>query len=55
VEEPIYVLYQNRRNLSPRIRVFLSFLERAFAHPPWLTEADTTETGRTGKSDFDGP
>ena len=55
VEEPIYVLYQNRRNLSPRIRVFLSFLERAFVRPPWLMEADTTETGRTGKSDFDGP
>jgi DNA-binding transcriptional LysR family regulator len=38
VEEPIYVLYQNKRNLSPRIRVFLSFLERAFARPPWLME-----------------
>jgi len=28
---------------------------RPFARPPWLTEADTTETGRTVKSDFDGP
>jgi DNA-binding transcriptional LysR family regulator len=45
VEEPIYVLYQNRRNLSPRIRVFLSFLERAFARPPWLMEAARAETG----------
>ena len=24
VEEPIYVLYQDKRNLSPRIRVFLT-------------------------------
>jgi DNA-binding transcriptional LysR family regulator len=45
VEEPIYVLYQNRRNLSPRIRVFLSFLERVFARPPWLMEAARAETG----------
>jgi DNA-binding transcriptional LysR family regulator len=37
-EEPIYVLYQNRRHLSPRIRVFLTFLEEAFARPPWRTE-----------------
>lgn len=44
VEEPIYVLYQNRRNLSPRIRVFLSFLERAFARPPWLMEPARAET-----------
>ena len=34
-EEPIYVLYQDKRNLSPRIRVFLNFLQEAFAHPPW--------------------
>jgi DNA-binding transcriptional LysR family regulator len=45
VEEPIYVLYQDRRNLSPRIRVFLDFLERAFTHPPWRTEIATTEKG----------
>ena len=44
VEEPIYVLYQNRRNLSPRIRVFLSFLDRAFARPPWLMESARVET-----------
>ena len=43
VEEPIYVLYQDRRNLSPRIRVFLDFLERAFAHPPWRTGTAPTE------------
>jgi DNA-binding transcriptional LysR family regulator len=36
IEEPIYVLYQDKRNLSPRIRVFLNFLQEAFAHPPWL-------------------
>jgi DNA-binding transcriptional LysR family regulator len=34
-EEPIYVLYQDKRNLSPRIRVFLTFLQEAFAIPPW--------------------
>jgi DNA-binding transcriptional LysR family regulator len=34
-EEPIYVLYQDKRNLSPRIRVFLTFLQEAFANPPW--------------------
>jgi DNA-binding transcriptional LysR family regulator len=43
VEEPIYVLYQDRRHLSPRIRVFLDFLERAFAHPPWRAETVPTE------------
>lgn len=30
-EEPIYCAYQNRRNLSPRIRVFFDFLKAAFA------------------------
>ncbi|POR43434.1 LysR family transcriptional regulator [Methylobacterium sp. V23] len=34
-EEPIYVLYQERRNLSPRIRAFVDFVERAFADTPW--------------------
>jgi DNA-binding transcriptional LysR family regulator len=37
-EEPIYVLYQERRNLSPRIRAFVDFVERAFADTPWRYE-----------------
>ena len=37
-EEPIYVLYQERRNLSPRIRAFVDFVERAFANTPWRYE-----------------
>jgi len=38
-EEPIYVLYQERRNLSPRIRAFVDFVERAFADTPWRYES----------------
>jgi Transcriptional regulator len=36
-EEPIYAVYQNRRHLSPRVRVFLDFLEESFSRgpPPW--------------------
>jgi DNA-binding transcriptional LysR family regulator len=43
IEEPIYVLYQDKRNLSPRIRVFLNFLQEAFAHPPWRTGRTAAE------------
>jgi DNA-binding transcriptional LysR family regulator len=38
-EESIFVLYENRRNLSPRIRAFLDFIESAFAEPPWVWKA----------------
>jgi DNA-binding transcriptional LysR family regulator len=41
-EEPIYVLYQERRNLSPRIRAFVDFVERAFADTPWRYEPRST-------------
>jgi DNA-binding transcriptional LysR family regulator len=36
-EEPIYAIYQNRRHLSQRVRVFLNFLEESFSRggPPW--------------------
>ncbi|EWY37113.1 hypothetical protein N825_21955 [Skermanella stibiiresistens SB22] len=37
IEEPIYVLYQDKRNLSPRIRAFVDFLQESFAQPPWAT------------------
>lgn len=30
VEEPLYVVYASRRNLSPRVRVFLDFLDEKF-------------------------
>lgn len=42
LEEPIYVLYQDRRHLSPRIRVFLDFLDRAFARPRWAGDQRAT-------------
>ncbi|MCG5479616.1 MAG: LysR family transcriptional regulator [Ensifer alkalisoli] len=33
--EPISVVYPHRRFLSPRVRAFVDFLAREFAHPPW--------------------
>ncbi|WP_298959790.1 LysR family transcriptional regulator [uncultured Methylobacterium sp.] len=41
-EDPISALYSGRRHLSPRIRVFLDFLDAAFSHepPPWRRSAE---------------
>jgi DNA-binding transcriptional LysR family regulator len=33
-EDPIYAVYQSKRHLSPRIRVFLDFLEASFSRDP---------------------
>ena len=44
-EESIYVLYQDRRNLSPRIAVFLAFLNQTFANPPWRHGAKPSAAG----------
>ena len=33
--EPIYLIYTNRKHLSPRIRVFRDFLEQKLAVSPW--------------------
>ncbi|QHG65845.1 LysR family transcriptional regulator [Pseudomonas putida] len=35
--EPIYLIYTNRKHLSPRIRVFRDFLEHKLAQSPWNT------------------
>lgn len=35
--EPIYMIYSNRKHLSPRIRVFRDFLEQKLAQSPWNT------------------
>ena len=35
--EPIYMIYSNRKHLSPRIRVFRDFLEQKLASSPWNT------------------
>lgn len=35
--EPIYMIYSNRKHLSPRIRVFRDFLEQKLASSPWDT------------------
>lgn len=34
-KEPIYLIYSNRKHLSPRIRVFRDFLEQQLAQAPW--------------------
>ncbi|NWD59130.1 LysR family transcriptional regulator [Pseudomonas veronii] len=34
-KEPIYMVYSNRKHLSPRIRVFRDFLEAKIAEKPW--------------------
>lgn len=35
-KEPIYMIYSNRKHLSPRIRVFRDFLESKLIENPWL-------------------
>lgn len=35
IVQPIYLIYANRNNLSPRIRVFVEHLERQIALHPW--------------------
>ena len=35
--EPIYMIYTNRKHLSPRIRAFRDFLEKKLAGSPWNT------------------
>ncbi|WP_349975885.1 LysR family transcriptional regulator [Pseudomonas sp. WHRI 8519] len=35
VVQPIYLIYANRNNLSPRIRVFVEYLERQIGLRPW--------------------
>ena len=34
-KEPIYLIYTNRKHLSPRIRVFRDFLEKKLQEKPW--------------------
>lgn len=34
-KEPIYLIYSNRKHLSPRIRVFRDFLEQKLLQAPW--------------------
>ena len=34
-KEPIYLIYTNRKHLSPRIRVFRDFLEKKISETPW--------------------
>jgi DNA-binding transcriptional LysR family regulator len=34
-KEPVYVIYSNRRNLSPRIKVFRDYLEERMRAAPW--------------------
>ncbi|MFJ3485383.1 LysR family transcriptional regulator [Pseudomonas sp. NPDC090202] len=34
-KEPIYLIYSNRKHLSPRIRVFRDFLEKRLKDNPW--------------------
>lgn len=47
-EDPIYALYHGRRNLNPRLRVFLEFLDAQFSDdpPPWRRRVDRTWTPR---------
>lgn len=43
-EDPIYAVYQSRRHLSQRIRVFLDFLDACFLAdpPPWRQRSGTS-------------
>lgn len=34
-KEPLYLIYSNRKHLSPRIRVFRDFLENRLRASPW--------------------
>ncbi|GJD66084.1 LysR family transcriptional regulator [Methylobacterium frigidaeris] len=42
-EDPIFALYNGRRHLSPRIRVFLDFLEMSFSQQPPAWERSLNE------------
>jgi DNA-binding transcriptional LysR family regulator len=33
--EPVYLLYSDRKHLSPRIRVFIEFFQEKWRHNPW--------------------
>jgi DNA-binding transcriptional LysR family regulator len=35
--EPIYILYREKRLLSPRIRVLIDYLVEALVEAPWAT------------------
>jgi DNA-binding transcriptional LysR family regulator len=35
IAEPVYMIYANRKNLSPRIKVFRDFLEAKLSASPW--------------------
>lgn len=35
VTQPLYLIYANRRNLSPRIKAFIDFIEGKIAQAPW--------------------
>ena len=37
--EPIYAIVRTRRNLSPRLRIFIDFVERKLRGAPWNVEA----------------
>jgi DNA-binding transcriptional LysR family regulator len=40
-EEPIYLLYRSRENLSPRVKVWIDFLKEKFGErPPWTETMD---------------
>ncbi|WP_282382692.1 MULTISPECIES: LysR substrate-binding domain-containing protein [unclassified Pseudomonas] len=39
VVEPIYLLYSDRKHLSPRIRVFIEFFQNKWREHPWKTES----------------
>ncbi|WP_158808004.1 LysR family transcriptional regulator [Beijerinckia sp. L45] len=34
-EDPLVILHRDRRHVSPRVRVFMAFLEEAFGNRPW--------------------
>jgi DNA-binding transcriptional LysR family regulator len=35
LREPVYLIYANRKHLSPRIKVFRDFLEQRLREAPW--------------------
>ncbi|KMO35382.1 hypothetical protein VQ02_17410 [Methylobacterium variabile] len=47
VADPIYALYNGRRHLTQRIRVFLDFLEDAFSQEPPAWQRDAAERSGT--------
>lgn len=38
-DQPIIAYYRSRKHLSPRIRVFLDFLQEEFSQQPWKAAA----------------